>query len=80
MTEETARTATSVEQTVWRDRAGAPLTCHEKIKVLEDNLEEIRQLAQDAFEDALLMDCDEQQIRQVLHNMVAGLANPWPVR
>ncbi|MEQ8641339.1 MAG: hypothetical protein RIE31_12155 [Alphaproteobacteria bacterium] len=80
MTEETAGTTTSAGRTVWRDRTGAPLTCHEKIKVLEDNLEEIRQLAQDAFEDGLLMECDEQQLRQVLHDMVAGLANPWPVR
>jgi hypothetical protein len=70
--------AAATARIIWHDRAGAPLTCHEKIKVLGENLDEIRQLAQDAFEDALLMDCDENQIRQVLGGMVAALENPWP--
>ena len=39
---------------------GAAVSCEEKIKVLNQNLEEIRQFCQDAFEDALLMGCDEE--------------------
>ena len=40
---------------VWRGPDGKPLSCHEKIKVLNQNIAEIRQLTQDAFEDAILM-------------------------
>jgi hypothetical protein len=64
-------------QTVWRQPDGAPLSCVEKIKVLNQNLDEIRQLAQDAFEDAVLMGCDEKQIRDVLAETVKDLVNPY---
>ena len=43
---------------VWRTPEGEPVSCLEKIKVLEENLDELRQMAQDALEDAILMGCD----------------------
>ncbi|MGH6885986.1 MAG: hypothetical protein ACREGK_07920, partial [Geminicoccales bacterium] len=60
-----------------RQSDGQPLSCRDKIKVLNENLEEIRELAQDAFEDGLLMGCDESQLRQVLDRLMASLANPY---
>ena len=62
---------------VWRTPEGEPVSCLEKIKVLNENLEEIRALAQDALEDAVLMGCDEAQFRQVLHDMAERLSNPY---
>ncbi len=62
---------------VWRQPTGAPVSCLEKIKVLNENYRELAQLAQDAFEDALLMECDEAQIRQALHELVDSLRNPY---
>lgn len=62
---------------VWRQPDGNPVSCVEKIKVLNQNLEEIRQLAQDALEDAILMGCDETQIRGVLQSVVEDLQNPY---
>ena len=35
------------------------------------------QLAQDALEDAVLMGCDEAQIRAVFNDLVAKLENPY---
>ncbi len=61
----------------WVDSAGRPISCLEKIKVLDQNLEEIRGACQDALEDAVLMGCDEDQIRAVLCQVVAGLVNPY---
>lgn len=66
-----------LEIPVWRQPDGEPLSCVEKIKVLNENLEEIGELAQDALEDAILMGCDEEQIRQVLRALVEGLVNPY---
>lgn len=65
---------------VWRQPSGAPVSCLEKIKVLNENWRELQQLAQDAFEDALLMDCDEAQVRQALHELVDSLHNPYAGR
>lgn len=62
---------------VWRQPDGKPVSCRDKIAVLNENLGEIRETAQDALEDAILMGCDEAQVRQVLHRIVDDLTNPY---
>ena len=64
-------------ETIWRRPDGSIVACTEKIKVLRENLEELRQMAQDAFEDALLMECEENQIRAVFQDVIAKLENPY---
>ncbi|MFQ5466712.1 MAG: hypothetical protein ACE5DS_01120 [Kiloniellaceae bacterium] len=68
------------EPPVWRMPDGTPVSCHEKIKVLNENLEEIRQMCQDALEDGILMECDENQLRRALHDLVESLENPYAGR
>lgn len=53
------------------------VACTEKIKVMTDNFEEITQTMQDAFEDGLLMEVNEAQMRETLHLMVEQLINPY---
>lgn len=62
---------------VWRTPEGELVSCVEKIKVLNENLDELRALAQDALEDAVLIGCDEKQVREVLAGLVGGLVNPY---
>lgn len=62
---------------VWLTVDGEPVSCLEKIKVLNENLEEIYQMCQDAFEDAVLMGCDEDQVRSVLRDLVDSLDKPF---
>lgn len=62
---------------VWRTPEGEPVSCVEKIKVLNENLAELRDLAQEALEDAVLMGADERQVREVLASIVSGLVNPY---
>ena len=66
-----------LELPVWRQPDGQPVSCVDKIKVLNENLEELQQMAQDALEDAILMGADEAQIREVLARLVASLDNPY---
>lgn len=61
----------------WLTPAGHPVACVAKLKVLTENLVELRQMAQDALEDAILMGCDEAQTRQVLADLMVGLENPY---
>ena len=68
---------TKGEQIIWRGPKGEIIACVEKNKVLQENLVEIRQICQDALEDAVLMGCDEQQFRQVLVELVAQLENTY---
>lgn len=62
---------------VWHAPDGSALSCREKIKVLNENLEELQQMAQDALEDAVIMGADEKQIREVLQKLVDDLRNPY---
>jgi signal transduction histidine kinase len=69
-----------IPETVWRSPSGEVVACVEKLKVLRENLEEIQQLCQEALEDAVLMECDERQFKQVLANLVQQLENPYRER
>ncbi len=62
---------------VWLTPAGEKVSCLEKIKVLNENLEEIRALAQEALEDAVLMGCDEHQFRKVIQDISQAIINPY---
>jgi hypothetical protein len=61
----------------WVGPEGETVACVEKLKVLEDNLAEIADLAQDALEDAILMGVAEDQARAVLSAVMASLKNPY---
>lgn len=61
----------------WHDKNGKTVACTEKVKVMQDNMTELYQIAQDAFEDALLMGCDEKQVREFLSHLIASLDNPY---
>jgi hypothetical protein len=65
---------------IWRSPTGEVIACVEKNKVLQENLVEIRQICQDALEDAVLMGCDEQQVRAVFNELIANLENPYKSR
>jgi len=62
---------------VWLTPEGEKLSCVEKIKVLNENLLEIQEMAQEALEDAILMGGDEQQFRAVLLRLAESLVNPY---
>ena len=49
------------------------VSCTEKVKVMTENFDEIKQIAQDALEDGLLMEVSEQQMRDALHALVDSL-------
>ncbi|MBM3643773.1 MAG: hypothetical protein FJX02_05455 [Alphaproteobacteria bacterium] len=60
----------------WRQPDGKPVSCLEKIKVLDQNIAEIRTLCADALEDGVLMGCDADQIKAALHALVDALEPP----
>ncbi len=69
--------AASLDFPTWRTPAGEALSCLDKIKVLNENLQEIHELSQEALEDALLMGADETQVRATLVRLVEALKNPY---
>ena len=62
----------------WVRDDGSIVSCTEKVKVMTENFDELKQIAQDALEDGLLMEVSEAQMREVLHALVDSLINPYP--
>lgn len=63
---------------IWHKPDGAPLACVEKIKVLNENIEELGQLAQDAIDDAVLMGGTQAQVKAALHELIDSLVAGYP--
>jgi hypothetical protein len=61
---------------IWPQTDGTPIACRDKLKVLAENHAELAQTMRDAFEDAILMGVDEQAMRRILADLVAGLESP----
>ena len=64
-------------QNPWRSPDGSIVACTEKLKVLRENLEELQQLAQDALEDAVLMGCDEEQVKEAFMAIIRSLRSGY---
>ncbi|MDD4928904.1 MAG: hypothetical protein PHP85_06465 [Gallionella sp.] len=70
-------TVSSGKKIIWLSPKGEVIACVEKNKVLSENLEEIRQVCQDALDDAVLMGCDAQQFRAVLGELLRQLPSSY---
>lgn len=65
------------EWPIWLRDDQSVVSCTEKIKVMKENFDELKQMAQDALEDGLLMEVSETQMRDALHKLVDELVNPY---
>ncbi|MFT9418361.1 hypothetical protein [Acetobacter sp.] len=61
---------------IWPQEDGQPVTCQEKLRMLEENWQEVQQVLADAFEDAVLMGVSEQVMRERLAELVTSLSSP----
>lgn len=60
----------------WMQDDGQPVSCQEKLRVLEENWQEVQDILRDAFEDAVLMGVSAQAMRTHLADLVASLQSP----
>lgn len=66
----------SAPPVLWPGSDGQPISCREKVKVLQENHAEATQILRDAFEDAVLMGVDEAAMRTILAEIIATLPSP----
>ena len=57
----------------WRKPDGSVVSCFEKVKVLNENYGELRDLLQDAMDDALLLGCSEAQVREAFRQLIDSI-------
>ena len=51
---------------VWKGKNSDVISCSEKIKLLNENIIEIKRMSDDAIEDAVLMGADPKQVIDTL--------------
>ena len=61
---------------LWPQPDGTPVSCREKLRMLEENRIELQGVLRDMFEDAVLMGVDENAMRRILIAMVEQLETP----
>ncbi len=54
----------------WLKPDGSPVSCTEKVMVLNENYEELSKAIKDALEDALVLGCSEEQVRASFHALI----------
>ena len=52
------------------------VSCTEKVKVMNENFDELKQIAQDAFDDGVLMEVSEKQMKKILFTLIENLESP----
>ncbi len=57
----------------WFKADGSTVACTEKVKVLEENWEEVKTLLQDVLDDAVLMGCTEEQVKREYKRLIDAL-------
>ena len=58
---------------IWKDNSDELISCDEKLKVLNENFTEIENICQNAFDDAMLMNCNETDFKQKIIEMINDL-------
>lgn len=58
---------------IWTRPDGSVVACHEKVLVLNENYGELKQLLQDALDDALLMGCAKKMVLAAFQAALDGV-------
>ena len=59
-----------VDKFIWRAKDNKIISCDETNKVLNENYNEIKTIIQNAFDDAVLIDCDEKDFKNKIIDLV----------
>ena len=59
-----------VEKFIWRAKDNKIISCDETNKVLNENYNEIKNVIQNAYDDAVLIDCDEKDFKNKVIDLV----------
>jgi hypothetical protein len=61
---------------IWLRDDKSVVSCTEKVKVMNENFDELKQIAQDAFDDGVLMEVSEEQMKKILFALIENLESP----
>ena len=62
-----------VDKFIWLAKDKKIISCDETNKVLNENYNEIKTVIQNAFDDAVLIDCDEEDFKNKIIDLVKSI-------
>ena len=62
-----------VDKFIWRAKDNNIISSDETNKVLNENYNEIKTIIQNAFDDAVLIDCDEKDFKNKIIDLVNNI-------
>ena len=62
-----------VDKFIWLAKDNKVISCDETNKVLNENYNEIKTVIQNAFDDAVLIDCDEKDFKNKIIELVKSI-------
>ena len=65
----------SVIPKYWLGKDKLKISCKEKIKVLNNNIDELQEMISDIYDEAILIGIDEKQLKEVLIKIVKNIKN-----
>ena len=65
--------ANKIYKFIWYSKGKKIISCDETNKVLNENHSEVQNIIQNAFDDAVLMGCDEEDVKKKIINYVDNL-------
>jgi hypothetical protein len=63
----------NVDKFIWRAKDNKIISCDETNKVLNENYNEIKTIIQNAFDDAVLIDCDEKDFKNKIIDLINNI-------
>ena len=57
----------------WKTKDDEIVSCEEKVKVLNENYDEIKTIIQNSFDDAILMGCDEDDFKKKIYDLIKNI-------
>ena len=58
---------------LWKSKDDEIVSCEEKVKVLNENYDEIKNIIQNSFDDAILMGCDEDDFKKKISDLIKNI-------
>ena len=59
----------------WIGKDNKKISCKEKIKLMQNNLDEFQEMLNDIYDEAVLMGIDENQFKKVLLDIIRNMKN-----
>lgn len=64
---------------MWKYSNGNTISCTQELEMLNENYAELKQTLQDALDDAVLIGCSENEIKQIFVNLTKSLISTYGI-